>query len=83
MTTRSSLSILIELVAREADQASVRLGMAIRSEEEAGRKLALLEHYRENYTLSFKQNMASGISIWKYRNYQVFLENIDRAIVSR
>jgi len=83
MPTHSSLSILIELVTREADQASIRLGMAIQAEEEASRKLALLEHYKENYNLGFKQNMAIGISIWKYRNYQVFLENIERAIASQ
>ena len=83
MPTHSSLSVLIELATREADQASIRLGMAIQAEEEAGRKLALLEHYKENYNLAFRQNMAIGISIWKYSNYQVFLENLERAIASQ
>ena len=83
MPAHSSLSMLMELAAREADDASARLGEAIQSAEDAGQKLALLEHYFEDYSLSCQQNMSNGLSIWKYRNFLVFLENIERAIVSQ
>ena len=82
MSIFSSFVTLIELATREAEQASARLGAAIQAEEDTWRKLALLEHYREDYKLSCQQDMVNGLSIWKYRNFQVFLENIERAIVS-
>lgn len=83
MASDFSLATLIELVSKEADQASARLGTAMQAEEEAGRKLALLEHYRENYQSNCQQHMESGLSIWKYRNFQAFLDNIERAIDSQ
>ncbi|MCX7113779.1 MAG: flagellar export protein FliJ [Proteobacteria bacterium] len=83
MPTQSSLSTLIELATREADQASTRLGIAIQAAEEAGRKLALLEDYRENYRLDWRRCTGNGLSIWKYRNFLVFLENIECAIASQ
>lgn len=83
MATHSSLSVLIELATREVDQATTRLGIAVQAAEDASRKLSLLEDYRENYQLNFQENMLNGLSLWKYRNFQVFLENIDRAITSQ
>jgi len=83
MATHSSLSVLIELATREVDQASTRLGIAVQAAEDASRKLSLLEDYRQNYQLNFQENMLNGLSLWKYRNFQVFLENIDRAITSQ
>ena len=83
MPNQSSLAILIELATREADNATTRLGVATQSREEAAQKLALLEHYRENYAADYQKSMANGLSIWKYHNFQVFLENIERAILSQ
>ncbi|MFZ4698693.1 MAG: flagellar export protein FliJ [Candidatus Methylumidiphilus sp.] len=83
MPDHSSLSMLMELATREADNASARLGATIQSAEDAGQKLALLEHYLENYSLNCQQNMSNGLSIWKFRNFLVFLENIECAIASQ
>ncbi len=77
----SSFVTLIELASREAEQASSRLGVAIQAEEDAWRKLALLEYYRDDHTLSGQQGATNDLPICKPQYFQAFSENREGAIV--
>jgi flagellar FliJ protein len=47
MATPSALDTLIELATKETDEATKRLGRAIRVSEEAQQKLGILQQYRD------------------------------------
>lgn len=80
MATTSALETLIELATKETDEAARRQGRAIRTSEEAQHKLAVLEQYRNDYALRFRENLLSGLTALNYRNFQLFIEKIDNAI---
>lgn len=80
MTHPSAIETLIELAARDSDEAAKRLGLAIRASDETEKKLALLMQYREEYAARFQSGLAEGLSMMGYRNYQMFLEKLDNAI---
>lgn len=71
---------LIELATRETDDAAKRLGQAIRAHDEARQKLTLLSEYRDDYAARFQASMAVGLSASGYRNFQLFIDKLDRAI---
>ena len=80
MATTSALETLIELAIKETDEATKRLGRAVRTSEEAQQKLVILEQYRDDYTLRFHETLSSGLTAMSYRNFQLFIEKIDSAI---
>ncbi len=83
MATSSAIHTLIELATQETDEAAKRLGRAVRASEESQQKLTLLQQYREDYAARFQANLAAGLSASGYRNFQVFIDKLDSAIVSQ
>ena len=80
MATPSALDTLIELATKETDEATKRLGRAIRVSEEAKQKLGILQQYRDDYAARFQETLTNGLTALAYRNFQLFLEKIDNAI---
>lgn len=83
MANTSALETLVELATKETDEATKRLGRAVRMSEEAQQKLVILQEYRDDYAARFQDNLATGLSPMTYRNYQLFIEKIDAAIVTQ
>lgn len=83
MATISALETLIELATTQTDEASKRLGQAMRTCEDTEQKLAMLLQYRDEYESRFRAGMAAGISTSGYRNFQLFLEKLDTAIAGQ
>jgi flagellar FliJ protein len=80
MATPSALDTLIDLATKETDEATKRLGRAVRVSEEAQQKLAILQQYRDDYAARFQDTLTAGLTALSYRNFQLFLEKIDVAI---
>ena len=83
MATSSAINTLIELATNECDKAAQELGKSIRIADETEKKLALLLHYRDDYAARFQENQAAGLTIDGYRNFQLFLDKLDQAIVGQ
>lgn len=83
MATNSALETLIELATNQTDEAAKRLGRAIRACDDTEQKLALLLQYREDYDTRFKAGMAQGITAAGYRNFQLFMDKLDKAIAGQ
>ena len=83
MATPSALETLIELATKETDEATKRLGRAIRVSEEAHQKLTILQQYRDDYAARFQDTLTTGLTALSYRNFQLFIEKIDTAITGQ
>ncbi|KAF1047567.1 MAG: Flagellar FliJ protein [Herbaspirillum frisingense] len=83
MATPSALDTLIELATKETDEATKRLGRAIRVSEEAQQKLVILQQYRDDYAARFQETLTTGLTALSYRNFQLFIEKIDNAITGQ
>ncbi|MBB5392926.1 MULTISPECIES: flagellar export protein FliJ [unclassified Herbaspirillum] len=83
MATPSALETLIDLATKETDEATKRLGRAIRVGEEAQQKLAILQQYRDDYAARFQETLTTGLTALSYRNFQLFIEKIDTAITGQ
>ena len=83
MANSSALETLIDLATKETDEATKRLGRAVRTSEEAQQKLGILEQYREDYAVRFQDSLSSGLTAMNYRNFQLFIEKIDVAIAGQ
>ena len=68
------------MATKETDEATKRLGRAIRVSEEAQQKLGILQQYRDDYAARFQETLTNGLTALAYRNFQLFLEKIDNAI---
>jgi flagellar FliJ protein len=80
MAKSTALDTLIELATTEKDEASKRLGNALRAASETEEKLAMLLQYRDDYTARLHSMMANGLSAAGYRNFQLFIDKLDAAI---
>ena len=83
MATSSAINTLIELATNECDKAAQELGTAIRIANETEKKLDLLLHYRDDYASRLQVNQAEGLTITGYRNFQLFLDKLDQAIIGQ
>jgi flagellar FliJ protein len=83
MANPSALHTLIELAAKDSDEAAKRLGEALRAAEETEKKLNLLLGYRDEYAARLQNNQANGISAMEYRNFQLFIDKLDTAIAGQ
>jgi len=83
MATNSALETLIELATNQTDEAAKRLGKAICACEDTEQKLALLLQYRDDYDTRFKTGMVQGITAAGYRNFQLFMDKLDKAIAGQ
>lgn len=80
MANLSALNTLIELAAKDSDDAARKLGQALRAAEETETKLNLLLGYREEYAARFQTSMTNGLTAVDYRNFQLFIDKLDAAI---
>lgn len=83
MASSSAINTLIELATNECDKAAQALGTAIRVADETQKKLDLLLHYRDDYAARLQTNQAEGLTITGYRNFQLFLDKLDQAIIGQ
>jgi flagellar protein FliJ len=83
MATSSAIHTLIDLTTKECEKAAQDLGKSIRFGDETEKKLTLLLQYREDYAARFQVNQAEGLSITGYRNFQLFLDKLDQAIMGQ
>lgn len=83
MPSQSTLATLLELANQACDEAAKRLGVVLRTSEEANQKLDLLLQYRNDYALRCQSNLANGISTTHFHNFQVFMQKLDHAIAGQ
>lgn len=75
------LQPLLDLSKLRLDEATRELGRLIAGEQEASKRLALLNRYREEYQAQFRAAAERGIGPAEWANYSRFLAKIDEAIV--
>jgi flagellar FliJ protein len=80
MANPSALDTLIELAQRDSDDAAKRLGVALKSAEEAEQKLQMLLGYRQDYADRLDQAQMNGITPFAYANFVAFVGKLDNAI---
>ena len=80
MTKPFSLQTVLELMQTRADDATQTLARLIANERDAKNKLDMLQQYRDEYALRFRQTAQNGLSQREWRNYQEFLNRLDEAI---
>ncbi len=83
MAHPSALETLIELATTETEEAAKRLGMAIKAAADTQSKLELLRGYREEYAARFQNSMATGLTAMGYRNFQLFMDKLDKAVATQ
>jgi flagellar FliJ protein len=83
MVKHTIIDTLIELTAQASDMAAVQLGHAVRAHEESREKSDLLVSYRQEYIEKLRATMAVGLSIQQHKNYQDFINGLDRAIAQQ
>jgi flagellar FliJ protein len=77
---KSPLATLIELTEKDVDEAAKRLGIAIRHHGDTEQQLVLLEQYRGDYLDRMQQQLAQGLNVKQYMNFQAFIGKLDVAI---
>ena len=71
---------LKDLAAKRRDAEAQRLSAAVRTRDEAERRLAMLTSYRADYQARLSASSRGGIDLEALRNYQAFLAQLERAI---
>ncbi len=74
------LQTLLDLSNVRMDDAALRLGQFLASEQEVGKTLEMLIQYRDEYDDRFRAAAKNGIAREEWRNYQSFLGRLDEAI---
>lgn len=80
MANLTALDTLVLLSEQETDKAAEWLGRAIAKRSDAQQRLAMLKQLRSEYALKLQQHLHDGLSFAAYRNFQMFMEKIDKAI---
>lgn len=80
MKQPTALDTLVLLAERDTDQAAELLGQAIARRADAQQRLAMLQQLRDDYAARLQRHLHDGLSFAAYRNFQMFMEKIDRAI---
>lgn len=75
-----SLQPVFELMKTRADDATRRLAQLIAAEKDAKTKLDMLRQYRDEYATRFRDAAQIGLSQGQWRNYQDFLDRLDKVI---
>ena len=78
--SKTALSILIEIAAKEVTVAAKNLGYTIRAKQAADEQLNLLIQYRADYESRFEESAQQGLNVTQYTNFQSFIGNLDLAI---
>lgn len=77
------LQSLLDLSNVRMDDAALRLGQLLASEQEVEKTLDLLEQYREEYETRFRQAAQNGLTREEWGNYQSFLGRLDEAVAQQ
>lgn len=80
MANLTALDTLVLLSEQETDKAAEWLGRAIARRSDAQQRLAMLKQLRSEYAQKLQQHLHDGLSFAAYRNFQMFMEKIDKAI---
>ncbi len=80
MTKPFALQIVLDLMQARADDATHQLARLIANERDANNKLDMLQQYREEYAIRFRQAAQNGLSQRAWHNYREFLNRLDEAI---
>ena len=79
----AALRMLIELAARDVDLATEALAQSMKAVEEAQSRHNLLYEYKQGYVDSLNKNLAAGMGMQAYNNFQNFFGKLDQAIVGQ
>jgi len=71
---------LKDLAAKRRDAEAQRLSAAVRTRDDAQKRLAMLVSYRADYHDRLSAASRGGIDLEALRNYQAFLAQLERAI---
>lgn len=77
------LQSVLDLVQTRADDAARELGKLIAQEQDAKKRLQLLETYRDEYNVRFRAAAQNGLTPLQLRNFQAFLGKLDEAIMQQ
>ena len=77
------LQTVLELMQERADEATQQLARLIAAEQDAKKKLDMLQEYRDEYAMRFSEAAKNGLSQLQWKNYQDFLARLDEAIDSQ
>lgn len=80
MSAPNALNVLIELAEKEVELATESLGRAIKAQNDAEEKGAMLRSYRQDYVANLHKSLANGLNKEMHLNYQNFLLKLDQAI---
>lgn len=83
MPQHNVLDTLIGLTSKESEAAAKRLAQALRKQQESQQKLDLLQGYRQEYVTQLQTQMSRGLTMAGYRNFNRFIEGLDRAIAQQ
>ena len=78
-----SLQTVLELMQVRTDDATHHLARLIATERDAKNKLTMLQQYRDEYAIRFRDAAKNGLSPREWQNYQEFLNRLDEAIDSQ
>ena len=80
MSKKFPLQVLQDLAQNRSDEATRALGAVMSEEQAMQHKLDLLLKYREDYREKFRAAIRTGMNQMGWRNYQDFLDKLERAI---
>jgi flagellar protein FliJ len=75
------LQTVLDLMQTRADDAARELGKLIAQEQDAKKRLQLLDNYRDEYHARFLAAAQNGLSPLQWSNFQAFLGKLDEAIL--
>ncbi len=75
-----SLQPILELMQSRTDEATQNLARLIASERDAKSKLTMLQQYRDEYAVRFRESAQKGLTQREWQNFQHFLDRLDEAI---
>jgi flagellar FliJ protein len=72
-----ALQLLLNRAADEADEAARRLGLAMRTEQEAKARMGLIRQYQSEYVGRFQAAQRAGLSPGQWQNFEAFIDRLD------
>jgi flagellar FliJ protein len=82
-TALNAMDTLLEIAKRNLDRAAEALAKANRDVIDASNQQQRLQTFRQEYTVQRKSIAIEGITATDLKNFEIFLNNIDQAIMSQ
>lgn len=83
MANTYALETLLSMAVKSVDDAAKHLGFTMQTKSDAESKLSILQKYRDDYAARFQEDLKTGMSPMDYRNFQLFIEKVDKAIAGQ